>query len=118
VYDVSRFVAIGNSATGSITLTSYDGSLWTIRTLSSSKLINSSTYGGVPKSASSSIYVFSSLTVIDSALIESDPSRFMSFEGSSDANSAYKGVGVRGTASNDFKSSGFTHEHGPDIIFS
>lgn len=57
-------------------------------------------------------------SVIDSALIESDPNRVMYFEGSAEVLPYVRGIGVKGTMSDDFEISGFTHELGPNIIFS
>lgn len=57
-------------------------------------------------------------SVIDSALSESDPNRIMTFEGTSEVLPYTRGVGVKGTMSDNFETSGFTHEVGPNIIFS
>lgn len=57
-------------------------------------------------------------SVIDSALDESDLNRVMYFEGTSEVLPYTRGIGVKGTISDDFEISGFTHEVGPNIIFS
>lgn len=57
-------------------------------------------------------------SVVDSALAESDPNRVMFFEGSSEVIPYTRGIGVKGTISDNFETSGFTHEIGPNIIFS
>jgi hypothetical protein len=58
------------------------------------------------------------IKTVDSAIAESDPIRVMTFEGSGEVINSRVGIGIRGTSVTNFQASGFTHDYGPNIIFS
>jgi len=58
------------------------------------------------------------LSVSDIALVVSNPDRYMFLEGSAEVAHDTKGVMIRAKVINPYENAGFTHENGPNIIFS
>ena len=96
-----------------IRLTFTVGGVYTI------KLIASDIFGGGPLIATTAVLVTSTISVIDSAVLLPDPNRIMALEGTANITHVSKvGVGVSAKIVSNFVNTGFTHEEGPNLIFS